>query len=68
MQCSNHEEVLVRLAMLMHLTPTQAVALPLTIEVAASKVGYTESDLIAAACEKPAVLDFLAGICRKVTA
>ena len=57
---------LIILARKMMLTPAQAVALPETITVAASKMNMTESAIVRACYDNPAVCEYLASICRKV--
>lgn len=54
---------LANLAALMGLTPTQAVALPTVIEVAAAKTGLTEITLIMEAAANEPLRDYLAEIC-----
>jgi len=55
------------LARLMLLSPAQAVALPVTLDRAAALVGLTRDQMVAQAARKPALLAYLADVCRKAT-
>lgn len=58
---------LATLARKMMLTPAQAVALPLTIEVAARKLGWGEARMVAECFDNPRLAEYLASVCRSVT-
>lgn len=51
----------------MMLTPSQAVALPATIDCAASAMGMSRGQMISECFANPAVCEYLASICRKVS-
>ncbi len=55
------------LARKMMLTPAQAVALPATIDCAASSLGMNRGQMIVQCFGNPAVCEYLASICRKVS-
>jgi hypothetical protein len=56
------------LARKMMLTAAQAIALPQVVTSAAKGQGMSEQDLIAACFANDSVMQYLAGICRKVMA
>jgi rRNA pseudouridine-1189 N-methylase Emg1 (Nep1/Mra1 family) len=56
------------LAKKMMLTPTQAVALPEVVTSAARECKMSEQQIIQSCYENGAVREYLASICRKVTA
>jgi hypothetical protein len=56
------------LARKMMLTAAQAIALPQVVTSAAKGQGISEKDLIAACLANDSVMQYLAGICRKVMA
>lgn len=55
---------LVSLAAQMGLNPLAAVALPVTIEVAARKAGMSQRAMVAECADNAPLRDYLAGICR----
>lgn len=58
------QTALVSLAAQMGLTPREAVALPVTIEVAARKISWPESKMLWEAANNAALREYLASICR----
>jgi hypothetical protein len=56
------------LARKMMLTPTQAVAIAATIDTAAKSQLATRQEMIEICFRIPSVCEYLASICRKVTA
>lgn len=55
------------LARKMMLTPSQAVALPATIDCAASAMGMNRPQMLMQCVGNPALCEYLASICRKVS-
>jgi hypothetical protein len=64
LKMTTREASLVTLSSKMMLTVSQAVALPLTIEIAARKVGMSEGQMIDAAMSNGALCQYLANACR----
>ena len=56
------------LAQRMALTPKDAIALPTVVKVAANKMGWKQTKMIDAAMNNAPLRDYLAKICRDVTA
>lgn len=54
------------LARKMMLTPSQAVALPATVDCAAKSLGMNRQQMILQCVSNNAVCEYLASICRKV--
>lgn len=59
---------LASLAASMNLSPVAAVALPTTVEVAARKVGMSAAEMLFQAHQNARLRDYLAQVCRQVTA